>query len=59
METISCDTIDLDRSVELALAVIAAEESGGEEECRGPHCPGELLDAAGWPGGCGGESSGE
>ena len=52
METLHPDTIDLDRSVELALAVIAAEESrevssGGE--CRGPPCPGELLDAAGWP----------
>jgi hypothetical protein len=53
METRHADTIDLDSSVELALALIAADESRGasaDEECRGPHCPGELLDASGWPG---------
>jgi hypothetical protein len=53
VQTTQIQMIDFDSSVELALAMIAAEEArrtDSEEECRGPHCPGELLDAAGWPG---------
>jgi hypothetical protein len=50
VEPSNSDTFDLDRSIELALAVLAASESGDRTRTDCVHCPSELLGATGWPG---------